>query len=54
VVFDPARIADRATFENPFQYPAGISAVIVNGVFALRQGQRARTAAGKALRAAGV
>jgi N-acyl-D-amino-acid deacylase len=52
VVFDPARIADRATFENPFQYPAGISAVIVNGVFALRQGQRARTAAGKALRAA--
>jgi N-acyl-D-amino-acid deacylase len=52
VVFDPARVADRATFENPFQYPAGISAVIVNGAFALRQGERARSGSGMALRAA--
>ena len=52
VVFDPARIADRATFENPFQYPAGIAAVVVNGAFALRQGERSRTGSGKALRAA--
>ena len=50
VVFDPARIADTATFERPFQYPVGISLVIVNGRIALRDGQRSRTHAGKSLR----
>ncbi|CAN5268795.1 D-aminoacylase [soil metagenome] len=51
VMFDPARIADRATFENPFQYPDGIAAVVVNGAFALREGERGALGAGKALRA---
>ena len=32
VVFDAARVIDRATYENPHQYPAGIDYVIVNGV----------------------
>ena len=32
VVFDPRTIADRATFEQPNQYPAGIDYVLVNGV----------------------
>lgn len=40
VVFDPATIADRATFEQPFAYPDGITAVVVNGKLALHQGQR--------------
>ena len=35
VVFDPATIADRATFEKPNEYPAGIDYVIVNGVVTL-------------------
>jgi len=30
-VFDPARIADRATFERPDAYPEGIVHVLVNG-----------------------
>jgi N-acyl-D-amino-acid deacylase len=30
-IFDPDRILDRATFENPNQYPAGVHYVIVNG-----------------------
>ncbi|MEO8621730.1 MAG: amidohydrolase family protein, partial [bacterium] len=51
VVFDPARIADTATFEMPFQYPKGISAVIVNGAVTLRQGERSVTGTGRALRA---
>ncbi|MBA3342728.1 MAG: amidohydrolase family protein [Gemmatimonadaceae bacterium] len=51
VAFDPARIADTATFEAPFQYPAGIAAVVVNGVAALRDGQRSAIGSGRALRA---
>jgi N-acyl-D-amino-acid deacylase len=54
VVFDPQRIADTATFEQPFQYPVGISLVIVNGAIALREGQRSRTGSGRALRSGAV
>ena len=50
VVFDPATVTDRATFEQPFQYPDGISLVIVNGAIALREGSRVGTGKGKALR----
>jgi N-acyl-D-amino-acid deacylase len=39
-VFDPATVADRATFEQPFQYPVGIAAVVVNGRIALQGGER--------------
>lgn len=51
VVFDPARIADTATFERPFQYPIGVSLVVVNGAIALRDGQRSAEHRGRALRA---
>jgi N-acyl-D-amino-acid deacylase len=50
VLFDPATIADTATFDAPFQYPAGIETVVVNGTVALRDGQRTQTGTGKALR----
>jgi N-acyl-D-amino-acid deacylase len=50
VVFDPATVADRATFEDPFQYPVGISVVVVNGVIGVRDGQRVGRGAGKGLR----
>jgi N-acyl-D-amino-acid deacylase len=50
VVFDPAAVTDRATFADPFRYPDGIRAVVVNGVVALRDGQRAERRAGRALR----
>jgi N-acyl-D-amino-acid deacylase len=52
VVFDPATVADKATYEEPFQYPVGIAAVIVNGAIALRDGERATSYTGKALRLA--
>jgi len=51
VIFDPATVADTATFEEPFQYPIGIDTVIVNGVVALREGQRPNRHTGRALRA---
>ena len=50
VVFDAARILDAATFERPFQYPVGITMVIVNGQIVLRDGQRSRAQSGRALR----
>ena len=39
VIFDPARIQDRATFDDPWRPPDGISAVIVNGQVAVRAGR---------------
>jgi N-acyl-D-amino-acid deacylase len=48
-VFDPAAVADTATFENPFQYAVGVKAVFVNGVMALLDGQRGARA-GRAVR----
>ena len=39
VIFDPATVADRATFSDPFQYPVGISTVIVNGRVVLDNGR---------------
>ena len=53
VVFDPATIADRATFDAPFQYPVGFAAIIVNGVVAVRGDEhRAGPGTGQALRPA--
>lgn len=41
VVFDPQRIGDRATFEDPHQFPVGVQWVIVNGgVVVTPEGQR--------------
>lgn len=36
---DPATIIDRATYEEPHQYPRGISTVIVNGVVVADSGE---------------
>ena len=39
VVFDPALVNDRATFEQPAQYSDGIVHVLVNGTFVVRGSQ---------------
>ena len=36
VVFDPDAVSDCATYDNPHQYARGISHVIVNGQFVIR------------------
>ena len=38
-VFDPERIIDKATFEEPLQYSAGIQFVLVNGIPAVSKGE---------------
>lgn len=50
VIFDERTIADRATFENPHQYPAGITHVIVNGQIVLDNNQMTPARPGAALR----
>jgi N-acyl-D-amino-acid deacylase len=39
VIFDPAAIADHATFDKPQQYASGVRDVIVNGQVVLKDGQ---------------
>jgi len=50
VIFDPAIIKDKATFDNPHQYPEGISYVIVNGQVVVDHGSLAGVRPGKVLR----
>ncbi len=50
VIFDPATVADTATFEQPFQYPVGIDTVIVNGQVVLDEGTHTNAKPGKVLR----
>ena len=38
-IFDPARVIDKATFDEPLQYSEGIPFVLVNGVAVVRDGQ---------------
>lgn len=50
VLFDPEKISDRATFEDPRQFPDGIYCVIVNGQVLLENGEVKGIRPGKVLR----
>jgi dihydroorotase/N-acyl-D-amino-acid deacylase len=52
-VFDPGKVIDRATFESPNQYPAGIEYVLVNGQLSVDKGQHTTALAGRVLRGPG-
>jgi len=52
-IFDPRTVIDRATFEEPNQYPVGITYVIVNGQIEVDNGQRTPALAGRVLRGPG-
>jgi len=50
VVFDPAKIDDVATYEEPRQFPKGIEYVVVNGKLAVDGGHQTDARAGHMLR----
>jgi N-acyl-D-amino-acid deacylase len=49
VVFDPATIADRSTYQEPHRYAVGVRDVVVNGAVTLRDGEFAGSLAGRAI-----
>lgn len=53
VVFDPERVRDHATFEDPHQLATGVVHVFVNGVRVLADGEHTRATPGRFLRGPG-
>ena len=52
-VFDPAKVEDRATYEQPHAYAVGMRHVLVNGVPVLRDGEHVGAKPGRAVRGPG-
>ncbi len=50
VVFDPATVADRATWKEPHRYPAGVPHVLVNGQPVITRGEHTGAKPGRVLR----
>jgi len=53
VIFDPATVRDRATFDNPNQLSEGMEYVLVNGVSVIEQGKMTGKLPGKVLHGPG-
>jgi N-acyl-D-amino-acid deacylase len=52
-IFDPAKIQDHATFENPHQYSTGMVHVFVNGIQILKDGEHTGAKPGRVVRGPG-
>jgi len=50
VVFDEAKVIDKATWNDPHQYPVGIEQVIVNGKIVIDRGEHTGNLPGRILR----
>jgi len=50
VVFDPTTVRTRATFEEPKQFPIGISDVMVNGEWVVRESEVTGNTPGEVIR----
>jgi N-acyl-D-amino-acid deacylase len=50
VIFDPEQVADRATFQQPHQFCAGVNYVVVNGQIVVEEAQDTGAKAGRVLR----
>jgi N-acyl-D-amino-acid deacylase len=53
VIFDPATIADKATYAKPLQYSVGVSDVLINGTPVLRGGEPTGAKPGRVVRGPG-
>jgi N-acyl-D-amino-acid deacylase len=53
VIFDPDTVAERSSFQDPHQYPAGLPYVILNGQVVVDQGRFTGTLAGTVVRKQG-
>jgi N-acyl-D-amino-acid deacylase len=53
IIFDPERIADNATFEEPHQYATGMRHVFVNGIQVLENGRHTGATPGRVVRGPG-
>ena len=49
-VFDPAKVRDRSTYEDPHHFSEGVSHVLVNGTSVLRDGKMTGALPGRVLR----
>jgi N-acyl-D-amino-acid deacylase len=49
VVFDPTTVTDRASYQNPHQYPEGIRYVLVNGEIVIRGSENTGALPGKSI-----
>lgn len=52
-IFDPATIADNATFEDPYHYATGVHYVLVNGVPVVGAGEHTDAMPGREVRGPG-
>ncbi|WP_269714089.1 N-acyl-D-amino-acid deacylase family protein [Caulobacter sp. NIBR2454] len=50
VIFDPATVADKATYENPRQFAVGVRDVVINGGLALSNGEPTGAPTGQVVR----
>ena len=53
VVFDPAKVRDLATFDNPNQLSAGMQYVLVNGVPVINEGKMTNALPGRVIKGPG-
>lgn len=53
VIFDPAKIADHATFAQPHQYATGVRDVFINGVQVLKDAEHTGAKPGRVVRGPG-
>jgi len=53
VIFDPATVGDRATYDKPAQYAVGVNQVFVNGVQVLKDGEPTGKPAGRFVKGPG-
>jgi N-acyl-D-amino-acid deacylase len=53
VIFDPLKISDHATFNDPHQYATGVTDVFVNGVQVLKEGEHTGAKPGRFIKGPG-